>query len=103
MTTREKHFKRLNDYRNSAEYAEYAFNVGIYAELRTMLPSLLNQRWEIDSRIFEEFRDILPPLCFMSNSFLMGEFCFGSFTTKYSKIGDSYYCEFVQVRKMVLE
>ena len=54
---RKNHFERLNSYRQSAEYAEYAKAIG--AEVpEGDLPCLLGNRWEIDKDIYDEFLGI---------------------------------------------
>lgn len=97
MNTRDDHFKRLNSYRNSREYADYARTVGIDLPERADLPTLIGARWAIDERIYNEFLNILPPLNWRGGSFLMREFTFGSITAKYTKEGDRYFCEFVDI------
>lgn len=97
MTTRDYHFHRLNAYRQSAEYAAYARTIGADVPAGD-LPSLIGARWRIDAEIYHEFLEILPPLNWRGGSFLMREFCFGSITTKYTREGESYFCEFVNVR-----
>src|ERR1700733_11800937 len=44
---RQNHFARLNNYRHSAEYAEYAKMIGAPVP-EGDLPCLLGHRWEID-------------------------------------------------------
>ena len=91
---RKHHFDRLNSYRNSAEYAEYAKTIGADVPPGD-LPNLIGNRWEIDSAIYDEFLGVLPPLAYRGNAFFMSEFSFGDITTKFSRDGDKYYCEFV--------
>lgn len=105
MGLRDEHFKRLNNYRNSSEYAAYAQRVhGDYVPPDN-LPSLIGVRWQIDEEIYMEFLEILPPLRWRGDSFLMSEFCFGTITTKYTKEGERYYCEFFDaaVKKLVTQ
>ena len=90
---RKHHFERLNNYRQSAEYAEYAWAIGLPV-LDEELPSLIGNRWEIDAETYQEFLEVLPPLAHRGNSFYLSEFTFGNITTKYTKEGDKYYCEF---------
>ncbi len=92
---RKRHYERLNSYRHSAEYAQYANLIGAEAP-RGELPSLLGIRWEIDSEIYHEFLDMLPPLGWRGNTFFMSEFCFDDITTKFSKDGNKFYCEFAR-------
>ncbi len=90
---RKNHFERLNAYRHSAEYAEYAKHIG--AEVpEGDLPCLIGNRWEIDGDVHREFLEMLPPLGWRGNTFFMREFTFDDITAKFSKDGDKYYCEF---------
>lgn len=97
----------LQSYRKYREYAQFTRTLGYDHKLAEpftsaeidKLPSLTGGRWEIDEAIFNEFRDMLPPLNYRLNSFMMREFCFGSITTKYTREGDRYYCQFVDVTK----
>ena len=90
---REHHFKRLNSYRNSAEYAE---SIGADVPPGDQ-QSLIGDRWEIDRAIYEEFRDMLPPLGQKGGSFFMREFSFDDVTTKFTREGDKFYCEFTRL------
>lgn len=92
---RARHFERLNSYRQSAEYAEYAGKIGA-AVPQGPLTRLLGNRWEIDREVYEEFLEMLPPLGWRGGSFFMSEFSFGNITAKYTKEGDKYYCEFAR-------
>jgi hypothetical protein len=92
---RKHHFERLNNYRHSAEYAEYAKDIGDEVP-QGDLTCLIGDRWEIDEATYDEFHGMLPPLAYRGNAFFMSEFCFGNITTKYSKVGDDYYCEFAR-------
>jgi len=108
MLTRDQHFARLNSYRRSREYVDYARRVMACSDetIRQMagvdsldnLPSLLGVRWRIDERIYNEFLEILPPMRWRGGSFLICEFVFGSITTKYTREGDSYWCEFFDAK-----
>jgi len=90
---RKAHFERLNSYRNSTEYAEYANAIG--ADIpQGELPSLIGNRWEIDEQIYDEFLGMLPPLAWQGGSFYMCEFTFADITAKFTKEGDKFYCEF---------
>jgi hypothetical protein len=92
---RKRHFERLNSYRHSAEYAEYAKAIG--AEVPSGdLRCLIGDRWEIDEAIYDEFLEMLPPLGWRGGSFYMSEFSFDDITAKFSKHGDRYYCEFAR-------
>lgn len=92
---RKHHFDRLNDYRNSAEYAAYAREIGADVP-QGDLPSLLGNRWEISEEIYNEFLEMLPPLGWRGNSFFLREFTFGDVTAKFTKDGDAFYCEFAR-------
>ncbi len=92
---RKRHFELLNGYRNSAEYAAYAKEIG--AEVpQGMLPSLFGAQWEIDKQIYHEALELLPPIGWRGGSFYMSEFTFGDITAKFSKEGDKYFCEFAR-------
>jgi len=93
--TRKHHFERLNSYRNSVEYAEYAREIGADVP-QGQLPSLLGDRWEIDDEIYHEFLEMLPPLGWRNGSFFMSEFSFGDITAKFTREGDKYFCEFAR-------
>jgi hypothetical protein len=93
--SRDQHFARLNAYRNSVEYAEYAKIIGVEMSDGPR-PSLIGARWQIDERIFNEFLELLPPLGWNGSSFYMSEFCFSDITTKYTREGDRYFCEFAR-------
>lgn len=92
---RDNHFQRLNAYRNSAEYADYARQIGAEPPAG-QLPSLIGARWEIDRAIYEEFLEMLPPLGWKGGAFYMREFSFDDITAKFTKEGDKYYCEFAR-------
>jgi hypothetical protein len=92
---RQTHFQRLNSYRNSAEYAQHANEIG--ADIPPgELPSLIGNRWEIDEQTYREFLNVLPPLGWRNGTFYLSEFTFGDITTKYTKDGDKYFCEFAR-------
>lgn len=90
---RKRHFERLNGYRQSAEFAEYARAISRADVPAGPLPSLIGDRWEIDRELYEEFLEILPPLGWRGGVFYMREFSFGDITAKFTKEGDRYYCE----------
>ena len=92
---RKQHFERLNSYRNSAEYAEYAKTIGADVP-QGDLPCLIGNRWEIDEKTYWEFLEVLPPLAYRGGSFYLAEFTFDDITTKYTKEGTRYYCEFAR-------
>lgn len=87
---RARHFERLKGYGHSREYAEYT---GAAAE---GLPSLIGDRWEIDEEIYRQFLEVLPPLNWRGDTFYLSEFTFGDITTKYTREGGRYYCEFAR-------
>lgn len=66
-----------------------------FARLHTR-PIVTGQRWEIDEEIYFEFLGTLPPLAWTPNGFYMSEFVQGSVTTKYTRNGRKYYCEFAE-------
>jgi hypothetical protein len=90
---RKHHSGRLRGYRQSAEFANYAKAAGLPVP-QGELPSLLGERWEIDEETYQEFLEVLPPLAHQGGSFYLSEFTFGNITTKYTREGDRYYCEF---------
>jgi len=92
---RKRHFKRLNSYRHSMEYAEYARKNGD-GVARGGLPRLIGDRWEIDEAIYNEFLGMFPPLGWRHNGFFLSEFSFGDVTTRYTKDGDRFFCEFAR-------
>ncbi len=92
---RKRHFDHLRNYLHSAEYAEYVREIGANTP-QAPLPSLLGKRWEIDEKTYVEFLEVLPPLAYHNGSFYLSEFTFGDITTKYTKEGDRYYCEFAR-------
>ena len=92
---RKRHSDHLRNYLHSAEYAEYVKESA--ADIpQGPLPSLLGKRWEIDEKTYMEFLEVLPPLAYHNGSFYLSEFTFGDITTKYTKEGDRYYCEFAR-------
>jgi Protein of unknown function (DUF1419) len=99
---RDNHFDRLNSYRNSKEFAEYYRSIGNQVP-EGGLPSLLGNRWEIDEEIYHEFLEMLPPLGWKKGSFYMMEFSFGDITTKFTKEGNKYYCEFARFPERAAE
>jgi hypothetical protein len=92
---RKRHFERLNNYRHSAEYADYARSIGSEVPPGD-LPCLIGDRWEIDEQIYNDFLEILPPLEWRGGSFYMSEFAFGNITNRFSREGERYYCEFAR-------
>jgi hypothetical protein len=90
---RNRHFENLNDYRNSVEYQ---VSPNCYQHPSGELKTLIGNRWEIDEAIYWEFLEMLPPMGWKGHAFYMMEFCFDDITTKFSKEGDKYYCEFAR-------
>jgi len=90
-----EHYRRLNDYRNSKEYQEYAADVGCDVP-EGDLPSLLNDRWEINEEIYWHFLEMLPPMGQKNGSFYMCEYTFDNITSKFTQEGDKYFCEFAR-------
>ena len=92
---RKNHYERLNSYRNSAEYAEFAKAIGADVPSGD-LPSILGNKWEINEEIYHEFLGMLPPMGWRNGAFYMCEFSFDDITTKFTKAGDRYSCEFAR-------
>jgi hypothetical protein len=92
---RKRHAEHLRSYHHSAEYAEHATTVGLPVP-QGDLPPLTGVRWEIDKETYREFLEVLPPLAHSDDSFYRSEFTFSDVTTKYTKDGDRYYCEFAR-------
>jgi len=90
---RNRHYERLNDYRNSVEYQA---SPNCYQLLTGELKTLIGSRWEIDEEIYMDFLEMLPPLGWQGDTFYMCEFCFDDITTKFSRQGGKYYCEFAR-------
>ena len=90
---RDDHFARLNDYRQTREYADWCESIG-WARPAGDLPSILGQRWEIDEAIYHEFLEIMPPLHWRGGSFFMCEESFGGLHSKFTEQGGRYWCEF---------
>jgi hypothetical protein len=88
------HYRRLNDYRNSAEYFEYAQALGMDAKPSTR--KLIGERWEINEELYNDFLDMLPPMGWRNGAFYMCEYSFDNITAKFSKEGDKFYCEFAR-------
>jgi hypothetical protein len=100
------HYSRMNAYRNSAEYAEYASAIGFGSLVPAgELPSLLGNRWEINKEIFDEFLNMLPPLQWRrytgGESFFMCELTFDNIGTKFTREGNKYYCEHARAEREV--
>ena len=94
--TRAAHFARLNDYRQTREYQDYAREIGVEVP-GVDLPPLLGQRWEIDEDIYTDAEDMLPPYLWTPTSFYFREGLFGAIHAKYTREGDRYFCEYVRL------
>jgi len=93
MTIRYRHYKNLNNYRDSIEYAEYAKDIGYSSfAFKDTKRSIIGDKWEITEEIYDDFLNMLPPLNYKDNSFYMREYCFDNITTRFSKSGDKYFC-----------
>lgn len=95
---RKHHYERLNDYRNSIEYAEYAKSIG-HDNIPETTRSLIGDRWEISEEIYDDFLNMLPPMGWRNGAFYMREFCFDNITSKFTQEGDKFYCEFARFGK----
>jgi hypothetical protein len=77
--TNDEHYERLNVYPNTPT---------------------IGDKWEIDEETWWYFFEILPPYGYRGipggEEFYMSEFYTGNITTKYSRIGDRYYCEWAE-------
>ncbi len=93
---RENHYKRMNAYRNSCEYQEYAKSIGYAVDQSTVQPSLFGNRWEINEAIYWDFMEMLPPV-YCKGGFYMIELTFDNITNKFTKEGEKYYCEFARI------
>jgi hypothetical protein len=91
--SREEHFRRLNDYRQSREYAGWYRAIGGEAPDPDSLPSLLGQRWEITAELYDEFLNMLPPMGWRGGVFFMCEYTFDDITSRFSREGERYFCE----------
>lgn len=60
---------------------------------------VLNEPWEIDADIYNHFLNILPPLEFASDKFILCEFKKGNITTEYFKSCGKYFCRFIEYKK----
>lgn len=89
---RKRHFANLNSYREIPGYAD-ADTLG---ERAAILAAIVGKRWEIDEDLYDEFLNILPPLGWHGGVFYMREFTFDDITTKFSKEGNRYFCEFAR-------
>lgn len=95
---RDNHYARLNDYRNTKEYQEYCRDVGIPFVEKENLPSLLNNRWEINEELYWEFLEMLPPVGYTNGCFFMCERLFDNISAYFSKEGGKYYCEYRRLK-----
>jgi hypothetical protein len=90
---RKRHYKRLNDYRDSVEYQASSC---CYQKPTAPLKTLIGDRWEIDEEIYDDFLNMLPPMGWRGGAFYMSEFTFDDITAKFSKEGGKYWCEFAR-------
>ncbi|NOG70447.1 hypothetical protein [Roseicella sp. DB1501] len=93
---RANHYARLNDYRNTREYAEWYRSISGEPPAGER-PSLLGQRWEIDEAIYDEFLNMMPPLHWRGGSFYCMEECFDDYHAKFSREGGQYFCEYARL------
>lgn len=91
--TRERHYVNLNYYRDLPGYAESRTT---YEAMQAFFAGIVGHRWEITEEIYDEFLDMLPPLGWQGGAFYMREFTFDDITTKYSREGGRYFCEFAR-------
>lgn len=90
---RNRHYENLNSYRDSVEYQA---SPHCFEKREGELKTLIGNRWEIDEAIYMEFLEMLPPMGWHGDTFYMCEFCFDDITTKFSKEGGRYFCEFAR-------
>lgn len=90
---RAEHYRRLNDYRGTAEYAAFYRSIGADRGDPAGLPSMLGNRWEITAELYDEFLNMLPPMGWSGGTFYMSEFTIDDITAKFSKEGGRYFCE----------
>lgn len=88
-----RHYERLNHYRELPGYAESRES---YEAMQEFFAQIVGTRWEIDEEIYDDFLNMLPPLGWRGGVFYMREFTFDDITTKFTKEGSRYYCEFAR-------
>lgn len=54
---------------------------------------VVGEKWEIEEAVWWLFLEVLPPLAYTGHSFYMVEFYTGNITTRYSREGEKFYCE----------
>ena len=91
-----QHYANLNYYHNLPSYAESRVS---YEAMQAFFAQIVGHRWEINEEIYDEFLHMLPPLGWQNGAFYMMEFTFDDITTKFSREGDHYFCEFARYRK----
>ncbi len=92
------HYRRMNDYKDSKEYAEYAKSIGHEVEEKPTR-SLIGDRWEINEELYYEFLEMLPPMGWRNGAFFMCEFTFDNITNRFSQEEGKFYCEFARYGK----
>lgn len=90
---RTRHYERLNNHRDSVEYQASSC---CFEKHDGPLRTLIGDRWEIDEEIYDHFLNILPPLGWNGGVFYMREFSFDDITTKFTREGSRFFCEFAQ-------
>ena len=102
------HFDRLNNYRNTKEFVEWARSIGYDEEYLSQfdqenLPSMLGNPWEINEDIYYHFLEILPPMGFKNGTFYMCEYNFDNITAKFTENDGKFYCEFARYTHLMNE
>ena len=90
---RTRHYANLNSYRDLPGYAESRQN---YEAMQAFFAQVVGQKWEIDEAIYDDFLEMLPPVGWRGYTFYFREFLFDDITSKFSREGDRYYCEFAR-------
>jgi hypothetical protein len=90
---RKRHYKNLNYYRELPGYTESRQS---YEAMQAFFAQIVGHRWEIDEEIYDDFLNMLPPLGWSGGAFYMREFTFDDITTRFSKSGGKYFCEFAR-------
>lgn len=81
-----EHFARLNAYSKDPAYLAGKFDFG----------ALVGQKWEIEKATYWYFLEVLPPLGWRGGAFYMSEFLTDNITSRYSRVGESYFHEYVR-------
>lgn len=92
---RTEHFRRLNDYQGTVEYAEFRRSIGEPAAPATR--RLVGQRWEINVAIYDEFLNMMPPLLWRGGTFYTPEALLEGIHAKFSREADRYFCEYARL------